>query len=695
MHTPKKDQGMALVAVLILAIFFAGIIAIIATRSVWEGKNTQSYVQTVRATEAANAGIELGTTMLFGEGVEVPDTPGTTWNVLDSKTTLPNGTVVEEVRVSQSKTGLTFIFESDGYSADLGKTAVTGGRLGGALFTGFGYAVLANNINCIMCHASFDNINRINNTDPNLYGTFDRIKIASLESLQIRESTADSFLAGSYYTRGSIKNKAGDLITDLTGTGVKGREFDAEGKLIENAFSDLNPHELELASTDVDSGLYNANQYLYSDYPVNDAEQTDGDLPTEFPPAIPDSNSNKIVDGAEFADLKASKGSGTLSGGTAFGVAPSDTYLDANLPTTGNAAATNLNADGSFEGNIFLIGTESDPLVIEGSVFVDGDIMIKGNVQGEGQVYASGNIYFLGDTTYNDANGDFGTASNSDSNLVAYAAGGTIQIGDYLSPRYVEVTKTFRDRRGRTRKRTRTEQYDVTSPEALTSVSIDTGGPEGSGESASFTTSELTLFNKIEYEKHQADSSYQPRYYQLRDGAPIYRYTHPTRDAGIAYDQYFTEISSSEISASGAAVISLQPQAVNGAGTPWVSELFLKKVWYEDELSRDVNGQPFQIDGLIYTNNAIFALARSNDKNKSRTYGQIKVRGGMVAADLGILAAGASNLTNSQKSVFGTSASGHGLGFVMHYDPRVAGILGVQTGGNHQYTRNVRVYINL
>ena len=695
MHTPKKDQGMALVAVLILAIFFAGIIAIIATRSVSEGKNTQSYIQTVRATEAANAGIELGTTMLFGEGVEVPNAPGTTWDVLDSKTTLPNGTVVEDVRVSQSQTGLTFIIESDGSSAGLGKTAVTGGRLGGSLFTGFGYAVLANNINCIMCHASFDNVDRINNTDPNLYGTFDRIKIASLESLQIREDTADSYLAGSYYTRGSIKNKAGGLIPDLTGTGVKGREFDSEGKLLEDAFGDLNPHELELASTDIDSGLYNPNQYLYTDYPVNDEEQTDGDLPTEFPPAIPDSNSNKIVDGTEFADLKATKGSGTLSGGTAFGVAPGDTYIESNLPTTGNVAATNLNADGSFDGNVFLIGTESDPLVIDGTVFVDGDILIKGKVQGEGQVYASGNIYFIGDTTYDDASRDFGTASNGDSNLVAYAAGGTIQIGDYLSPRYVEVTETYRDRRGKIRTRTRTQQYDVTSPEALTDASIDTGGPEGSGESASFTTSELTLFNKIEYEKHQADPTYQPRYYQLRDGAPVYQYTHPTRDAGIGYDQYFTEIPASEIAASGAAVISLQPQAINGAGTPWVSELFLKKVWYEDELSRDVNGQPFQIDGLIYTNNAIFALARSNDKNKSRTYGQIKVRGGMVAADLGILAGGASNLTNSQKSVFGTSASGYGLGFVMHYDPRVARILGVQTEGDDQYTRNVRVYINL
>jgi hypothetical protein len=73
----------------------------------------------------------------------------------------------------------------------------------------------------------------------------------------------------------------------------------------------------------------------------------------------------------------------------------------------------------------------------------------------------------------------------------------------------------------------------------------------------------------------------------------------------------------------------------------------------------------------------------------------LKVRGAIVAADLGILAAGNSlNLTPAQQSLFGLTLAGKGRGFVMEYDARVNGFLAIEDLGNLQYTRRVRVIVN-
>ena len=680
------NNGIALISVLVVAIFIAGIIAAISTRTLWDGKHTQSYVQTIRATEAAAAGLEMGSQLLFGPNATLPDLPGNNQSVINTVTTLPNGAQINSVTVSQSLTGFNFILQSDGSSQGINKTAVSGGALGGAVFSGFGYAVLANNINCIMCHATFDTVSRVNNTDSNLYDTFDRIKLASLESLLVRVGSADSHLAGSFYTRGIITDKSGNILTTLAGSSVTSREFDGSGKLVEDGFGDLTLQEFALAGLDPGTGLYNPFESLYTDYPVDPDQQTDGELPTSFPPVIPDSNGNKIVDATEFADLIATKTVGAITGGTAFGVAPGQNYTGANIPNSSNVAGTDLASTGQYSGNVFLVGTPGSPIVIDGPIFVDGDIVIKGPIEGTGQIFASGNMYFIGDTTYNDTGGSFGTNDGtggvSTENLISYAAGGNIQIGDYLSPK--------KDSGG--------NSYDVMSPEALTMATVDTGGPAGSGIGFSFTTSELTLFNKIEYEKNQADSTYQPRYYQLNDNAPVYRFSNPSKEHGSKYDEFVTPITASELAASGAAVISLAPKA-DSNGNPWLSDLFLKKIWQEDEMSRDPNGQPYQIDGLLYTNNSIFALARSKGKHNSNTFGQLKIRGGIVAADLGILSAGAKTkdgLTSAQIALLGLADSGKNtIGFNMQYDDRVDGILNIQTGGNSQYTRRVRLFITI
>ena len=43
--------------------------------------------------------------------------------------------------------------------------------------------------------------------------------------------------------------------------------------------------------------------------------------------------------------------------------------------------------------NLYLIGTESDPIVIDGKIVVRGDVIIAGCVTGQGAIYAGGNVY--------------------------------------------------------------------------------------------------------------------------------------------------------------------------------------------------------------------------------------------------------------------------------------------------------------
>jgi hypothetical protein len=94
---------------------------------------------------------------------------------------------------------------------------------------------------------------------------------------------------------------------------------------------------------------------------------------------------------------------------------------------------------------------------------------------------------------------------------------------------------------------------------------------------------------------------------------------------------------------------------LNPAGN-WISEDTLRRVWFADEMTRPSSGRPWRFDGLIYSNNAVFTMVRSNTRHNSYTYGKMHLRGGVIAADLGVFAP---------------------EGFRMDYDPRVERFLNV------------------
>ena len=682
-NSDGRQEGMALLLALLAVIVLLGATALVMT-SVQNAKNdTDSALNNVLLDEACKAGIDIGIEKIWNAYLAAnKNTPGSITSyrafldaivknneVLDgvkkdynadgkieenSPATLIAANAPKSLQSHAQVTGLTLtrcddptgtllIFTSTAKLGQATKRAMQTVRVSGTPFCGFQFALLANNINCILCHADFDNIERINNTDVSQRGAFERVRIASLESLLLRVTTADSKLAGSYYTRGIITDNAGNPLSTLSGTTFTGWAFSDQGKIFENQLTgkmtncDLSP----VAAGD--DGKYPSMGRLYMNYPTTDDGMTDGKLPEKFPAPIPDENANKIVDSTEFAAFKATTEAGSIVGGTAYGLPSGQTYTGTTLPASSNSAAASLSSSGYYDGNLFLVGTAANPIDISGKVLVNGDVIISGPVKGTGQIYARNNVYFVGDTTYADASGTFGQASDKTKNLVAYVAGGNIMIGDYLTP--MKMSNGW---------------ADVTSSSYLTSAGVDPGGPANSKASASFTMSEVTLFNKMEYQKAQADASYVPRYYRLRPTSPVYRFTGKS-EHGDNYDSSFTAFTPP----SKAAVLDLSPSG------GWVSDLFLKKVWRADELSRPATGRPFSIDGLLYSNNAIFALARSDSTHNSRTFGSLRMRGGLIAADVGILGAG----------------DKYTRGFVMYYDKRVGDFLRIEDNSEVAFER--------
>ncbi|MHC4389709.1 MAG: hypothetical protein ACYS22_00150 [Planctomycetota bacterium] len=63
-------------------------------------------------------------------------------------------------------------------------------------------------------------------------------------------------------------------------------------------------------------------------------------------------------------------------------------------------AVTSGPSTNTVEGNLVLIGTEDDPIRIDGSLFVSGDVVVRGYVEGQGQIYAGRNLFVAGDVRY-------------------------------------------------------------------------------------------------------------------------------------------------------------------------------------------------------------------------------------------------------------------------------------------------------
>jgi hypothetical protein len=593
------------------------------------------------------------------------------------------------------------------------KTAVQVLQVGGSELVHTQFAILANNISCILCHAEFMSLNMEMNTNPSNYGTYDRIKIAALESMLVRMSEADSRVAGTVYTRGTLYKEDWTQYSasELASSTFKGYQIsNTNGKILQNSSGAKTIVALNNATTN-SSGDLNQFANLYRNYPKQPEKQTDGPLPEYFPAPFPDDNKNRLVDDNEFNQIvNTASGSitltygqpqqgNTIKAGVAYGVPAGQVYTGTNLPTTSNSAKTDLESTGAYNGNLILVGTVDDPIQINGSVAVNGDLVIKGPVKGDGKLHVRGNTYIIGDVTYADAPGEFGKNTSGTENAFALVSGGSILMGDYLTIRGVNVSSQ------NTAKYPNWQQYsiharDVTRTNTVSGEtlkwgykdqwSIDPGQTVSGkpGQQFSFTTSELQLFNNLELERALANPNYTPRFYGLRSSQPnnIYVYygegSFANNEHSVRYSESGVKTVSAYMLSKGyttAQVNALMAKAKIHYLNPksnWLSETALQNMWHDDEMSRPSSFRDFKFDGLLYSNNAIFAIARSYTRHYSNTNGRMTIRGGVIASDLGIFVPG----------------PGTGRGLNLYYDPRVERFLQNKDTEQVQFTRSSFYY---
>jgi hypothetical protein len=551
---------------------------------------------------AGNAGATLGHLALTGATVRRRDNETTT--DIEVTVTLATGLAADSARA----------------------TVRQAFSVGGAEFKGFEYSLLTNNVNCLMCHATFDVADRFFNSDASKLGTFDRVKIGTLESLQVRADDALSEVFGTIHSRGSLMDQHGDPLASLTGTTVTGAELTSDGKIVEAEDGDVVSDDLTLAEGDP----LPENGQLYLDYPTEIEDMTDGELPLSFPAAIPDLNNNKKIDPGEF-DVIAETAHGSL-GGTIVGV-PDGSTFEAALYSGGLKSEVT----GATNESLVLMGTPANPISIDGKVAIDGDVVLFGTVKGEGAIYASGNVYVVGDLTYADgadANGNrtFGIGSDGRPNALALAAGGNILAGDYLTIPNWGPYKT--------------------NPQPVTG--------DGTG-SYNFAMNELAIFNRREWSKTQPtlpgvdgsqvpnpgyEAGYVPSYYVLNEGNPVFvmnganltpetqnqLYFDPAtglwRGTELLYtydSQFLQQIDATDPAYSQAVIKQLAPN------DQWIANSTLKSLRNLAEALHPIG--PMKIDALLYTNSAAFTMLRNQSKYK----GRLILNGGLIAADTGVL----------------------------------------------------------
>ena len=768
---PNGQSGMAMIFTLMAIIVIAGTLAVAMTRSTSTKTQTDHALDELILEEAAQAGIDIVTRDLWRQYLDTAGNTTRNWAsyraYLNSTLNIPinedlngngemdqgedgNGNGEFDVPAGGGADGVemldeSFVFQHDGdeYSglaevtsvrisrfdgvshswltvrstAEINgktKTAVQVLEVGAPTRNHAQFAILANNISCILCHADILSLDLERNNDPENFNSFDRIKVASLESILVRRNGANSDLAGTLYTRGLVYDDKGAEYgeTGLSTTSFKGYQHSQEnGKIVQDGSGNMNSVSLTAADTNDDGDLEQfANLYL--DYPLEESEQTDGSVPNSFPAPFPDEDTDRIVDDEEFnAIMNTADGSitfdaegddqgGAITAGVAYGVEDGSLYTGDAMPNTSNGAMTELQSEGFYDGNLILKGTEDDPINIEGSVAINGDLVIEGPIKGSGQLLVRGNTYVVGDVTYADGS-DFGVADDGTENAFAVVSGGSIMMGDFTTIRGVNHSSRTGDKYPKWSQysiHTRDENVTSSAPGKKSSqpaenlewgyfdqYSTDPNTTDSAvldsrpGKQFSFTMSELQLFNKLELDKALQDPDYTPRFYGLRESQPDNIFVFDTTKANneehaVQYDykgvydlrEYLLEfghdpdIGIPQEQGGRAAMHYLTPK--NG----WLPEDTLRQIWFDDEMTRPSSGRSFKFDGLLYSNNSIFSIVRSSTRHKSNSKGKMDLRGGIIAADLGIFVPG---------------------GLDLMYDPRVERFIELRDANEVTYQR--------
>jgi hypothetical protein len=228
-----------------------------------------------------------------------------------------------------------------------------------------------------------DSARRAYDSDPAHYGTFDKVKVACLETLMLRvpprggigDTSADSILAGTLYTRGTATDQHGNEITDA-GWGTNTAQscmFDTAGHLLQDAAGNLVPnhflpqHDSTIAGRTSTSGTRRTTR----------ARRT-ASSPRRSRPRSPTTAARTRrtqVPGTRRSTRRSSPRSRrTRTARSAAddlprrsGIADHDAGALQRATTIGNRSSYDRTAPA---GNLILTGTTSNPIVIEGTVAI-------------------------------------------------------------------------------------------------------------------------------------------------------------------------------------------------------------------------------------------------------------------------------------------------------------------------------------
>jgi Tfp pilus assembly protein PilX len=210
----------------------------------------------------------------------------------------------------------------------------------GKPFPGDKFALLTNKVNCSFCHLQVDNMKRVFSTTAGQ--TFDRVLFGSLTTDQLQFRTtghnSDTFITGTVYSRSATapsNTGSQSFAAKWSATGGAGRvDQGVNANILGNFFTDTSG-----ASTaanyagNIDAALpataATKNGKIYFNYPNSasiknapwSTKWPDEIVPDDFPTILPDPNKDRFISDSEWASYVSTAPSGTLTGGTIYGVA--------------------------------------------------------------------------------------------------------------------------------------------------------------------------------------------------------------------------------------------------------------------------------------------------------------------------------------------------------------------------------------
>jgi hypothetical protein len=175
----------------------------------------------------------------------------------------------------------------------------------------------------------------------------------------------------------SVKGDVGSLDKMRPGWGSEGgTELSGVGSVIDgDVYSAKTVTKDKLGANDINGAILAAGKTLYENY-------AGSKLPL-------DADDNPAFPGLDRETIKGNA-SGSIQGGNITQVTAGSTW--ANKQTAGGISKF-------YSGNLVLEGTPGNPLVLNGDVYVSGDVVIKGVVTGRGAIYSGRNMYVAGNLT--------------------------------------------------------------------------------------------------------------------------------------------------------------------------------------------------------------------------------------------------------------------------------------------------------